>query len=102
MLSFNVKCAIQVLAELERAKVTGKRVTVAQLKVQCGFEGQSVSGVMARLRRKGWVESSSSQYYVVIDLSRATLYDLVMAIDETLNMGHNVLMESWPCRNRDK
>lgn len=102
MLSFNVKCAIQVLAELEQAKAVGKRLRVTDLKTMCGFEGQSVSAVMSRLGRKNWVESTGGQYYMIIDLTDATLYDLVLAIDETLCMGHNVALDSWPRRNRDK
>lgn len=102
MLSFNVKCAIQVLAELEKAKVAGKRVTVTDLKVLCGMEGQSVSVVMSRLRRKYWVESSSNRYYMIIDLTGSTLYDLVLAVDDKLGMGHNVLLESWPYQSREK
>lgn len=102
MLSFNVRCAIQVLGELEYANRQGKRLTVTRLKALCGLEGRSVSVTISLLRKKHWVEQVNYEHYIIADLSHATLYDLVMAIDERLVMGCPVVVDSWPYKNRDK
>lgn len=108
MLSFKVKYAIQALAELERAGAEGERLTVTELKHRCGFNPQGgfdsrgLSVAMSTLRRKRWIDNSNVRHYVVTDLTKATLYDLVMAIDEGLHMGPDIAIEGLPYKNMDK
>lgn len=102
MLSFKVKYAAQVLFELGRAGKSGKRLTVGELKNRCGFDGRGLTSVLSRLRHHQWIDQTNNRHFVKVDLTRITLYDLVMTMDEGLNMGCNVAVDGWPWKNKNK
>lgn len=103
MFSFRVKYALQVLAELERAKITGRQLSATELRSQCGFDPQGLTTVLGQLRRKNMVYYNKSRYRYSqsVDLTCLTLYDLVIAMDEGILMGR-CAVEGWPVKNRHK
>lgn len=101
MLSFKVKYAIQILAELEDAGRNDQRLLISEIKERGGFESRGLTVTLSALRQRQWVRSINNRYCIVIDLTQTTLYDLAMAMDEGLYMGTNILIEGWTFKNRE-
>lgn len=101
MLSYKVKYAIQILAEIGKANQKSRTPRVADLKRTGGFDAKWLRVVMHELRKKRWVSHCEYHYTIAIDLSQKTLYDLMIAMNEELRMG-GYSPEEWPTKNRSK
>lgn len=102
MLSLRVIYAIQILYELNQAKGRGERVTVTELKTRCSLDGSGVSNTLTALRRSGWVNQVNYRHLLNKDLTKSTLYDLVIAMDEEIRLGAYCVMDLWSYRERHK
>lgn len=100
MLSFEVKYAIQVLAELDQAGRNGDRLKITEIRERCGMEPHGLTLAMAGLRRHRWVESINNRYYITKELSEMSLYDLILDVDRDFCMGKYSSSDGWPYINR--
>lgn len=100
MLSLRVTYAIQLLYELEQASRHGERVTVNELKTRCGLDASGVSHALTELRRSGWVDQIKYRHFLNKDLTKTTLYDLVITMDYEIRLGTYCVMDLWSYRER--
>ncbi len=98
MLSSKVKCAIQILSEMEKAAAQGSRLSVSDLRMLCGLDSRLVSRTLQLLRNHNWVEYIGTKQVLVKDLVPVTLYELVIDIDGELTLGGIDLSGGWPER----
>lgn len=101
MLSRQTKCAIIILAELEKEREGERLLSMADLKIRCAFD-RSLKTVLNRLRQNRYVgyDITKGKYWQSVDLSEVTLYDLVTAVEGAVQMGSGDDCQ-WPETKHD-
>lgn len=94
MLSTQVKCAIQILSEIEKAAAEGNRLSVTDLRNRCGIDKQLALRTTQQLRCKRWVADIGRKQVLIKELDSATLHELVTDIDGGISLGWIALSEN--------
>lgn len=93
MFSIELKYAVQIVAELERARLAGERVTTTGVRRRCGYEIMTFNNVMFYLNRSGWVDNGDYPA-LLVDLESKSLFDLAEAINDPAVSEHDY-MYGW-------
>lgn len=94
MLSYRTIIAIQLINILHQAE--GKRFSITDMKVKIRLDGNGIGQIIRQLNKNGWVDSNTgNKYWLVADLGKKTLYDLVMAIDGHIQLNAHVSLPHW-------
>ncbi len=95
MLSPKVKCALQILSELEKASRQGTRLSLTDLHQRSGLNRRLVSRTLQLLRSNYWVEFIGAKQVLIKDLAQSTLLELVTDVDEGIYLGSPNPLEGW-------
>lgn len=91
MFSIELKYALQIVSDLERARLAGERADTPDLRRCYGSEITTFNNVMLRLTRSGWVNGDNT---LLVDLNGKSLFDLAEAIGDPAVNEHDY-MYGW-------